>query len=219
MGKGVCQRMPEKGKTAIRTIVGRLRKLHPNATTELVWSNPRELLVATILAAQCTDERVNVVTATLFEKYSSARSFADADLEVLEQEVRPTGFFRNKAKSIKGACMKIVEDFDGEVPETMDGMLTLPGVARKTANIVLGTACGKNEGIAIDTHVLRVSQRLGLTKQKNPDKIEQDLMPLTPRKNWSSFGHQITLHGRYVCVARKPRCETCPLEDVCEKNL
>jgi endonuclease-3 len=192
-----------------------LRKRHPDAQCALNHESPLQLLVATILAAQCTDARVNLVTPGLFQKYPTAKAFADARQEELEQEVRSTGFFRNKAKSIRGACARIVADYGGKVPDTMEALLTLPGVARKTANVVLGSAYGKNEGVVVDTHVLRVAPRLGLSRQKTPEKIERDLMALYPRKDWTLLGHILTFHGRRVCSARKPDCAGCPVNKLC----
>ncbi|HXG11424.1 MAG TPA: endonuclease III [Gemmataceae bacterium] len=207
-----------KGAAAIRTIIKRLKKAYPDATYELNWSTPLELLVATILAAQCPDERVNQVTQTLFKKYRDARAYAECDLAELEQDIKPTGFYRNKAKAIQGACKVLVERFGGQVPRTMEEMLTLPGVARKTANVVLNVAYGLPSGIIVDTHVARVAQRLGLTRETKPEKIEQDLMKLVPKEEWTYFGPALVLHGRYTCTARNPKCSECILEDVCEKN-
>ena len=211
--------MPRETKAVLQGRAARiyelLRKRYPDAWCALHFTNPLELLVATILAAQCTDARVNIVTPALFKKYPTAKAFAEAAQEVLEQEVRTTGFFRNKAKSIRGACARIIADFGGKVPDTMEALLTLPGVARKTANVVLGTAYGKNEGVVVDTHVLRVAPRLGLTRQKTPEKIEQDLMALFPRPQWTLLGHLLTTHGRTLCAARKPNCAECPLNKVC----
>ena len=213
--------MPRESKADRKKRTGEmtriLRKAHPGATTALHYGNPLELLVATILSAQCTDARVNIVTGGLFRKYRTAEDYAAADQEQLEQEIRTTGFFRNKAKSIRGACVKIVEEFGGRVPDMMEALLSLPGVARKTANVVLGTAFGRNEGVVVDTHVMRLSQRLKLTARKNNqgDKIERDLMELVPRRDWTVFGHMLVLHGRYVCTARKPNCPGCPINKLC----
>jgi len=173
------------------------------------------LLISTILSAQCTDVRVNEVTKTLYKKYPDANAFAYAHRSELEQDIRPTGFFRNKTKSIMGASKKIIEDFHGEVPKTMDELLTLPGVARKTGNVVLGCAFGIPSGVVVDTHVIRISNRLDLTKNQDPKKIEQDLMQIIPEDKWIQFSHQIIWHGRRVCVARNPRCAECNLERVC----
>ncbi len=202
----------------IRKLVRELHRLYPDADCELRHSSPLELLVATILSAQCTDERVNRVTETLFEKYPSAADYAAADVETFEQEIRPTGFYRNKTKLVLGATRRIVEAYGGEVPDSMEELVTLPGVARKTANLVLGTAFGQASGVVVDTHVRRLSQRLGLTEQKNPDKVERDLMASVPEKEWIFFGYAVILHGRRVCKAKKPRCEECGLADLCPKN-
>jgi endonuclease-3 len=199
----------------VRALLGKLGEAHPNAACALHHKNAFQLLVATILSAQCTDERVNQVTPGLFQKYPGARHFAYADPRELEQEIRSTGFFRNKTKSIIGASKKIVEEFGGKVPRTMEGMLALPGVARKTANVVLGTAYGIPSGIVVDTHVLRLSRRLDLSKNNNPKKVEQDLQQVIPQEKWILFSHQLIWHGRRVCQARKPRCPECNLEPQC----
>jgi len=199
----------------VEAILERLDEAYPAATCALKHDNPFQLLISTILSAQCTDERVNQVTATLFKHYPSPQAFAHANPAELEQEIRPTGFFRNKTKSIMGASKKIVEEFHGEVPQMMEQLLTLPGVARKTANVVLGTAFGQASGVVVDTHVQRVSRRLDLTKQTEPKKIEQDLMATIPRERWILFGHQLIWHGRRVCQARRPRCIECNLEKLC----
>jgi endonuclease III len=199
----------------VRAILKGLDKAYPKATCALKHDNAFQLLISTILSAQCTDERVNMVTATLFPKYPNAKAFAYADPKELEREIRPTGFFRNKTKSITGASKKIVEEFHGEVPRTMDQLLTLPGVARKTANVVLGTAFGIPAGVVVDTHVLRVSERLDLTKNTEPKKVELDLMKIIPQDHWILFSHQVIWHGRRVCQARKPRCVECNLERLC----
>ena len=196
-------------------ILERLAKAYADPTTALVFTTPFELLVSTILSAQCTDERVNRVTPGLFKRYPSAPAFAGADQAELEQAVKSTGFFRNKAKAIKGAAEKLVREFGGHVPRTMEELTTLPGVARKTANVVLGTAFGIAAGIVVDTHVRRVSERLALSKERDPEKIERDLMRLVPQERWIFFGHALTWHGRLVCQARKPRCDACPLVDCC----
>lgn len=201
--------------TAIQEMLSRLRKAWPDATCTLDYSNPLELLVATILSAQCTDERVNALTKTLFKKYRSARDYATSKSAELEHDIRPSGFFRNKAKSIQGACRKIWEEHEGKVPDSMEALLTLPGVARKTANVVLGNAFQIPSGIVVDTHVSRVSQRLGLTKNTRPEKIERDLMEMVPGEEWISFGHRMILHGRHLCMARKPLCGSCPLNTLC----
>jgi endonuclease III len=199
----------------VRAILKGLDEGYPAATCALKHENAFQLLISTILSAQCTDERVNQVTATLFLKYPDAKGFAYANPAELEQEIRPTGFFRNKTKSIMGASKKIVEEFYGEVPKTMEELLTLPGVARKTANVVLGTAFGIAAGVVVDTHVQRLSERLDLTKNTDPKKIEQDLMQVIPRDRWILFSHQLIWHGRRVCQARKPRCLECNLERLC----
>lgn len=195
----------------------RLREAHPDARYELNWSTPFELLVATILAAQCTDERVNRVTATLFHKYPGPRAFAEADTAALEEDLKPTGFFKQKTRSVQNMSRKLLEAFGGEVPRTIDALVTLPGVARKTANVVLNTAFNVPSGIIVDTHVARVSQRLGLTKKEKPEAIEEDLMKLLPREQWTFFGPATVLHGRYTCTARKPKCETCIVRDICPR--
>jgi len=209
---------PEIKQRARKTLRA-LKKAFPNATTELRWSNPLELLVATILSAQCTDERVNKVTSRLFKKYRKAEDYARASQKKFEEEIRAAGFYRQKAASIRSACQAIVEEFGSRVPDTMEDLVSLPGVARKTANVVLGTCFGKNEGIAVDTHVGRVAFRLGLVSTarnpKDADKVEQDLMQLIPKKDWSYFSHAVILHGRYVCTARKPKCGQCALNRFC----
>lgn len=193
-----------------------LRKADPNARTALNFTNPLELLVATILSAQCTDARVNIVTPALFAKYKTPADYAAADPAVFQDEIRTTGFFRQKTKSIQAACKMIVEEHKGKVPDTMEDLLTLPGVARKTANVVLGAAFGKNEGIAVDRHVMRVAgQRLKLSSHDEPVKIEQDLMEIVPRKDWTIFSFLIINHGRRTCTARKPDCPGCPINKLC----
>lgn len=201
----------------VPVLLERLREAHPDARYELNWSTPFELLVATILAAQCTDERVNRVTATLFPKYPGPRALADADTLMLEEDLKPTGFYKQKTKSVQAMSRALLEDFDGEVPRTVEQLVTLPGVARKTANVVLNTAFNLPSGIIVDTHVARVSQRLGLTKHDKPDVIEQDLMKLVPQEQWTFFGPATVLHGRYTCTAKKPRCEACIFKDVCPR--
>jgi len=198
-------------------IIKRLKKEYPDAHCALNHSNAFELLVATILSAQCTDERVNIVTETLFRKYRNPQDYLKVEQEELEQDIHSTGFFRNKAKSIQGASRKIIEQFGGEIPQTMEEMLTLNGVARKTANVVLGNAFGIASGVVVDTHVSRVSQRLGLTETVVPEKIEKDLIELVPQKNWIMFPHWLIFHGRKICQARKPKCEICILENLCPK--
>jgi len=202
-------------KGRVLEIIDRLEKEHPDAKIALNFSNPLELLVATILAAQCTDERVNQVTRNLFKKYRSAEDYANADINVLEQDIKPTGYYRVKARRIKEVCKVLVEKFNSEVPKTMEGLLSLPGVARKTANIVLTNAYGINEGIIVDTHVLRLAKRLGLTKSKTRERIEKDLMEIVPKNKWGRFADLLIFHGRRVCKARKPNCEICVLKDLC----
>ncbi|HUY12088.1 MAG TPA: endonuclease III, partial [Terriglobia bacterium] len=190
----------------------------PQAECALHHANPFQLLIATILSAQCTDERVNKVTPGLFQKYPTPADFAAVRPEVLAEDIKSTGFFRNKAKSISGAAAKIVSEFKGEVPRTMEELLPLPGVARKTANVVLGTAYGIASGIVVDTHVFRITHRLKLTCQKTPEKIEQDLMKIVPKDRWISFSHQVIWFGRKICQARKPLCADCPLEKTCDST-
>ncbi len=206
----------KKKRTA--RIIAALRKAYPDAHCELNYRTPLELLVATILSAHCSDKQVNAVTGDLFEKYRTPADYAEADPEELQEEIRSIGLFRNKTRSIRGACRKIVEDFDGEVPRTMEGLTSLPGVARKTANVVLGNAFGLDEGIVVDTHVQRVSLRLKLTrweKSGQSHKVEQDLMKLVPPKQWTMFAHWLIFHGRRVCKARKPDCPGCPIRELC----
>ena len=199
-------------------IVRRLTDAYPDATVALRASNPLEMLVATILSAQCTDERVNAVTQTLFVKYRTPQDYLDVPEEELAADIKPTGFFNQKTRSIRGAAQRIVEEFGGQVPDTMEELVTLPGVARKTANIVLGNSFGTVVGIAVDTHVRRVSQRLGFTTHDDPDKIERDLMELLPADQWFPFTYRLIDHGRAVCVARTPRCEICPVSDLCPSS-
>ena len=199
----------------VRQIIAELDQLYPKATCALIHRSAWELLVATILSAQSTDVRVNMVTPGLFEKYPTVQDFAAIEPEQLQPDIYSTGFFRNKAKSVVGAARKVVADFGGSVPQTMDELLTLPGVARKTANVVLGTWFKKNEGVVVDTHVTRISRRLELTKQNDAPKIEEDLMRIIPRERWTDFSHEVIWHGRKVCVARKPKCADCGLEKLC----
>lgn len=199
----------------ITDLLARLRAAYPNAECALHHANPWQLLVATILSAQCTDARVNMVTPSLFKKFSTPAAFAAASLPAIEEEIRSTGFYHNKAKSISGAAKKLIADFGGKVPETMPALLALPGVARKTANVVLGVAFQKAEGVVVDTHVLRLSNRLGLTQAQDPKRVEEDLMRVIPRDRWIAFSHEMIHHGRQICVARKPRCVDCPLESLC----
>jgi endonuclease-3 len=202
-------------KARVAKIVGLLEKEHPDARIALNYLNPLELLVATILSAQCTDQRVNIVTKTLFKKYRRAEDYANADLKELEQDIKSTGFYRNKARNIKKCCQMLVEKFNSQIPKTMEEILELPGVARKTANIVLSNAYGIVEGIAVDTHVRRLAKRLGLTSNEEPVKIEQDLMKLVPRNKWMKFTDLLIFHGRRVCTAKKPKCEACVINKLC----
>ena len=196
-------------------IMVRLKRLYPNAACSLNYETPVQLLVATILSAQCTDERVNKVTPNLFARFPDAKSLASADIEELEDLVRSTGFYRNKAKNIRGACQMIITEYGGQVPNTMEKLTKLPGVARKTANVVLAHGFGINEGVTVDTHVKRLSNRLGLTKHKEPVKIERDLMKLLPQPDWENWSIRLIYHGRAVCKARKPECEVCDLAQLC----
>ncbi len=202
-------------KARLMKIIKLLEKEYPKVKTALHYSSPLEILVATILSAQCTDKRVNIVTKSLFKKYNTPEDYANADLAELEQEIRSTGFYRNKAKNIKNAGKMLVEKFDSQVPRTMEEILELPGVARKTANIVLSNAYGVIVGIAVDTHVRRLSKRLGLTENTNPDKIEADLMQIVPESHWKSITNLLISHGRNVCQARKPKCSICTLNKIC----
>ncbi len=192
-----------------------LAELYPDVRISLDWANPLELAVATILSAQCTDERVNRVTPELFERFPTARDYAEADRDELEALIRPTGFFRNKAKHIQGMARRLVEEFDGEVPRSMEELLTLPGVARKTANVILSNAFAKHEGVVVDTHVKRVAKRLGLTDNTAPDRIEHDLMEVLPPEQWQPFAWRLILHGRTTCRARTPDCAGCALNALC----
>jgi endonuclease-3 len=205
------QRAPE--------IVRRLSEAYPDAKVALSFTNPLECLVATILSAQCTDEKVNEVTASLFQKYRTAEDYLRVPEDELKADIKPTGFFNQKATSIREACRRIVEVYGGRVPDTMEDLITLRGVARKTANIVMGNAFGKVEGIAVDTHVKRLANRLGFSEQSDPDKIEQDLMRVIPRDRWFDFTYVLIDHGRATCVARKPRCEECPVNHLCPSSL
>jgi endonuclease III len=199
----------------VRAILKKLDDAYPQVTCALDHQNPFQLLISTILSAQCTDVRVNQVTKTLYLKYRTPKDFAYANPSELEQDIRPTGFFRSKTRSIMGASKKIVEEFGGEVPRTMEELLTLPGVARKTANVVLGTAFGIAVGVVVDTHVIRLSERLDLSRNSDPKKIEQDLMRVIPQTKWILFSHQLIWHGRKICQARKPKCAECNLEPLC----
>jgi len=209
----------EDQKQRMKQLLRLLKKAYPDAHCALNHSNPLELLIATMLSAQCTDERVNIVTADLFRKYRTAEDYVNVDRAELERDIHSTGFFRNKAKNIQGACQILSERYKGAVPQTMDELLALPGVARKTANVVLGNAFGIASGVVVDTHVSRLSQRLGLTQNEQPEKIEQDLIAMTPKKEWIDFSHLLIAHGRAVCKARKPSCEICPLESLCPSSL
>ena len=204
-----------EGKAPVEETIARLKSAYPDARTALDWKNPLELLVATILSAQTTDVRVNAVTPNLFARYPAAADYAEADPTELEEDIRTTGFFRNKAKSLRGMARALVEDHGGEVPRTMDDLVALPGVGRKTANVVLGNAFSIDEGVVVDTHVRRLSNRLGFTTQKDPEKIERDLMETVPKGDWTVFSHLLILHGRNVCKARKPACEDCGVNDLC----
>ncbi|WP_437540923.1 endonuclease III [Sorangium sp. So ce367] len=202
----------------IPLLLEQLRQEYPDARYELDWKTPLDLLVATILAAQCTDERVNRVTATLFPKYPTAQAYADAPTAELEEELKPTGFYRQKTKTVQAACKELVARFGGEVPATMAGLTSLPGVARKTANVVLNTAFDIPSGIIVDTHVARLSGRIGLSKREKPEQIEEDLMKIVPKDQWTFFGPALVLHGRYTCVARKPKCGECRMSEFCPKE-
>lgn len=199
-------------------IISRLKKEFPQARTALEFSNPLQLLISTILSAQCTDVRVNIVTPAFFGKYRSAKDFAKADRSELEMEIKSTGFYRMKAKNIINACDMILTKFNGRVPKTLDELISLPGVGRKTANCVLGGAYGIQSGIVVDTHVIRLANRFGITKNDAPDKIEQDLMKLVPKREWYRFSNLLILHGRKTCKARKPLCEDCKLSDICPSS-
>lgn len=201
----------------INKLIEILKEKYPNARYELDWDNPLQLLIGTILAAQCTDERVNKVTKILFPKYPNAQAVADADIGELEEVLKPTGFYKKKAKQIQDVCRALLENFAGEVPKTMADLTTLPGVARKSANVVLNNAFRIPSGIIVDTHVHRISPRMGLTKEGNPEAIERALMKIVPQDEWVQFGPAMVLHGRYVCTAKKPKCSECVLKDICPK--
>jgi endonuclease III len=207
---------PDETKQRLRQVLRRLKKLYPEVRTALNYETPLQLMVAVILSAQCTDARVNLVTPALFERYQTAQDFADSDQHELERFISSTGFFRNKAKSIRGACREIVDRFGGEVPQTLEELLTLPGLGRKSSNVVLGDAFGV-PGITVDTHVGRLSRRLGLTDQTDPVKAEFELMELMPKKEWIGFNHRLIYHGRLVCKSLRPRCDECVLFDICPK--
>src|SRR5947209_8138549 len=206
-------------KERTEAIIQLLKRAHPDAHCALNHSNPFELLIATILSAQCTDERVNIVTADLFRKYRKPEDYLRVPATELQQDIRTTGFFRNKTKSIQGACKMLIEEFNGRLPQTMEELLKLPGVARKTANVVLGVAYGKASGIVVDTHVARLTRRLRLTKNNDAGKIERDLMEIVPRKGWIDFAHLLIFHGRRVCKARRPLCEECVVEKLCPSSI
>ena len=205
----------EELRNRVKKIIRILSKEIPDSTIALKSSNPLELLIATILSAQCTDVKVNQVTLDLFKKYRTAKDYAESNLGTLEEEIRPTGFYRNKAKSLQKCCQELVRRFGGEVPKTLDDLVTLPGVGRKTANVILGNAFGI-PGIAVDTHVHRVSRRIGLTENDNPVKIEFDLMEIVPKEEWAHFSNLLIWHGRRTCVARKPLCGICPIRKECD---
>jgi len=205
---------PDTG-ARVSAVIDRLIERYPEATCSLDFGSPLQLLVATILSAQCTDERVNMVTPALFARYHTAQDFAEANPDELAEIIRPTGFYRNKTKSLIGMGRALAERFGGEVPRSMEELTTVPGAGRKTANVVLGNAFGIDEGVVVDTHVKRITHRLGLTRQTDPVRIEQDLMTLVPHERWTLFPHLLIHHGRAICQARKPRCEVCPINDLC----
>ncbi|HOS70447.1 MAG TPA: endonuclease III [Bacillota bacterium] len=202
-------------KSRAKKISEILFKIYPEATCSLDYNKPLELLIATMLAAQCTDERVNIVTRDLFKKYTSVYNYANANPEELEEDIRPTGFYRNKARNIIGCCKKLIKDFGGKVPDNMEDLLSLPGVGRKTANVVLGNIY-KIPGIIVDTHCKRLSNRIGLTEEEDPEKIEFDLMEILPREDWTAFSNSLVYHGRAICNARKPKCVHCPIAQYCD---
>jgi len=208
----------QEAKRHAARVVKELRRRYPDAECSLDFRSPLELLVATILSAQCTDERVNLVTKELFKKYRSAADYARARPSQLEKDIKSTGFFRNKAKSIRGCCQALVEEYDDELPREIEVLVRLPGIGRKTANVVLGTAFGIASGVVVDTHVARLSRRLGLTDEKDAVKIERDLMEKIPKKDWITFSHQMIHHGRRICTARKPKCDECPMASFCPRN-
>ena len=209
------KRTSPKQREFAALVVERLAEAYPEAECALHHANPLQLLIATILSAQCTDARVNMVTPALFERFPTATDFARAEQEEIEHLIHSTGFFRNKAKSIRGACTQIVNEFDGEVPQSLPELITLAGVARKTANVVLGVAFGKAEGVVVDTHVKRISGLLGLSRQTVPDKVEIDLVSRLPQEEWIAFPHRVITHGRAICIARRPQCGNCNLNDIC----
>lgn len=208
----------KKIKSRAKKIIARLKKTYPDSGCSLVFRTPHQLLVSTILSAQCTDERVNMVTKDLFKKYSSPKAFANADLKELEDDIRPTGFFHNKAKAIKESARILANDLNGEMPRTLDELVKLPGVGRKTGSVVLGAAFGLAEGVVVDTHVMRLSRRMGFTAEKDPVKIERDLIEVIPKTDWIIYSHLLIDHGRAVCKARKPACLECQIADLCPSN-
>jgi endonuclease-3 len=214
-GKAQKRESPEDRKKRASTIIARLKGIYPDATTALDHSTPLELLISTILSAQCTDERVNIVTKDLFRRYRSVKDFATANPAELEKIIRSTGFFRAKTKSIINCCKALLERHDGKVPDTMEDLVELPGVGRKTANVILGNFFGKAEGIVVDTHVKRLSERLGFSRQSDPEKIEADLMEIISREDWIEIGNLLIWHGRKTCQARKPKCLECGINDLC----
>lgn len=207
-----------KPADSARLILKRFDASYPDARCTLRYNTPLELLIATILSAQCTDERVNLVTKDLFRKYRSVEDYARAASETLENDIRSTGFYRNKTKNIQGACRMLLDKFSSTVPDTMEELLQLPGVARKTANVVLGVAFHKAAGVVVDTHVFRISRRLGFSNAKTPENVERDLMRILPQKRWIHFSHQAILHGRRICKAKNPLCSQCPIENLCESE-
>ncbi len=215
----MAKQTTEELKARTRKIISLLKKAYPTAHCALNHSSPLELLIATILSAQCTDDRVNIVTSELFRKYRNCHDYLAVEPSELEDDIRTTGFFRNKTRSIQGACKMLVEDYGGKVPEDMESLLKLPGVARKTANVVMGNAFGIASGIVVDTHVTRLSHRLGLTTQKQPEKIEADLDKIVPKKDWIMFSHLLIWHGRKICKARNPQCDQCTIEKLCPSSL
>ena len=204
-------------KQLAKRVIQVLKKHYPGATCALVHGNPFQLAIATILSAQCTDERVNIVTKDLFKKYKTPGAFAQADIEELEQDIKSTGFYRNKAKSISGFASAIVTEFNGEIPRNIEQLVKLPGIGRKTANVILGTGFGLATGVVVDTHVQRLANRLGLTEEDDPVKIERDLMEIVPQSEWINLSHGLIWHGRQICIARKPKCSKCPMNSFCPK--
>ncbi len=217
--KALPRRPKQVGREVALEYIRRLEETYPDAKCSLDYRSPYELVVATILSAQCTDVRVNMVTPDLFARFPNAAALADAEPEELENRIKSTGFFRNKTKSLLGMARAVVDKHRGEIPRTMDELTHLPGIGRKTANVVLGNAFGLNEGVVVDTHVTRVSFRLGLTRETDAVKIEQDLIEVVPREKWTLFSHLLIFHGRAICVARRPLCEKCPLWDLCPSSL